>query len=111
MQTEYTLQATEIRGISLQFDTFQTLNRDKGEREICHGPLKQQTGSNRFRFWNGKALHQFRKTLSKHATPIQLLFANHQDTSINLLPVLNAGLEGSRFDVFFILLLELVDVI
>ena len=36
MQIEYTLQALKIRGISLQFDTFQTLNRDKGEREICH---------------------------------------------------------------------------
>ena len=34
MQIEYTLQASEIRGISLQFDTFQTLNHDKGEREI-----------------------------------------------------------------------------
>ena len=36
MQIEYTRQAPEIRGISLQFDTFQTLNHDKGEREICH---------------------------------------------------------------------------
>ena len=36
MQIEYTLQAPKIRGISLQFDTFQTLNCDKGEREICH---------------------------------------------------------------------------
>ena len=36
MQTEYTLQPLKIRGVSLQFDTFQTLNHDKGEREICH---------------------------------------------------------------------------
>ena len=36
MQTEYNLQAMDIRGISLQFDTFQTLNHDKEEREICH---------------------------------------------------------------------------
>ena len=36
MQTEYTLQASAIRGIYLQFDTFQTLNHDKGEIEIRH---------------------------------------------------------------------------